>query len=46
MTALYVFTRGGLSLDDLEGIEQSQEPLAALDVGLRRMQLCQRGVAD
>ena len=45
MTALYFFTRGGFALDDLKGVQQGQEPLAALDVRLRGMQLRQRRVA-
>jgi hypothetical protein len=39
VAALYLFTRGRPPLDDLEGIQQGQEPLAALDVRLGRMQL-------
>ena len=45
MAALYLFTRGGPSLDDLESVQQGQEPLAALDVRLGRMQLRERRVA-
>jgi hypothetical protein len=40
-----LFTRGGPPLDDLEGVQQGQEPLAALDVWLGRMQLRERLVA-
>jgi hypothetical protein len=45
VAALYLFTRGRQSLDDLEGVQQGQEPLAALDVRLGRMQFRERRVA-
>ena len=45
MTALCLFTRGGPSLDDVEGLKERLEPGARLDVRLRRVELCERRVA-
>lgn len=45
MTALYLFTRGGLPLHDLERVQQGQQPLAALDMRLGRMEVRERRVA-
>jgi hypothetical protein len=45
VAALYLFTRGGRALDDLEGLQQRLEPRPCLDVGLRRMELGQLRMA-
>jgi hypothetical protein len=45
VTALYLFTRGGPSLDDVEGPEQGFETDTRLDMRLRRVELGQGGMA-
>jgi hypothetical protein len=45
VAAFYLFTRGGRSLDHVEGREERLEPLARLDVRLRRVEPCQGRVA-
>src|SRR6185437_1379993 len=38
VAALYLFTRGRPALDDVEGRQERLQPLAALDVRLRRVE--------
>jgi hypothetical protein len=46
VAALYLFTRGRLPLEDVEGFEQRLEPRPRLDVRLGRMQLRQLLMTD
>jgi hypothetical protein len=44
VAALYLFTRGRRTLEELELVEEGQEPRSTLDVRLGRMQLRERRV--
>jgi hypothetical protein len=46
VAAFYLFTRGGLALDELELVEESAQAVTALDVRLGRVQLRERRVAQ
>jgi hypothetical protein len=45
VTALYLFTRGGSPVNDVEGFQQGFEARTGLDVRLRRMELREARVA-